>query len=491
MDQHLYTTEGPPPNTVLWRPPEGGSVVLKERHYQPFSQVVRTLHIPDAIDICAKNMIAPKPIYSISTLKPKMLHWQRSHPCRYLHILWFGAKLDGENEDAHEWYGNVEFAIPIDVMLQRWKNLYFVEMVQAPTQTITRILVTNTDYSSVLPSYDPRTPGGPWRLTPDGRHERLVDCRRYNSKGYNRHGHTLEFMIEVTPFGMRKILDEVTISFRNHHQALSGGPHVCHRFGKTRTCPTPFIKDKSSHLFFEEHHRLIGRQPMATTPRLSPSAEVFLQRFLAAEEIPRNVLQVQVPPPLSEHDFPPVGAPGQDSVIFCNLLQKQVLNGEVRKCQLVFGFWDENVFGIISDSIWKPDKEKEKEKVIMKLPQHRPNKMQPPPLPHAPPPGYPPLFTPQDFPHLATHSGSPPRPTPPDYPPQPPPSDLPPLSPHPGYPPFPTPQGFPPLPQPPDFPLPPPPGLPPLHLPPPPMFQPPMFLNSWASLQSIFVRRQN
>ncbi|XP_050715024.1 uncharacterized protein LOC126997855 isoform X2 [Eriocheir sinensis] len=450
MDQHLYTTKGPAPNTVLWRPREGSSVVLKESDYQPFSQVVRTLHIRDALDICAENMIAPKPIHSVSTLKATVLHWQRSHPCRKLHVLWFSAKLDGEDEDAHEWYGNVEFAIPVSIMLQRWRNLYFVEMVQAPTQTITRILVTNADYSSVLPSYDPRTPGGPWRLTPDGRHERLVDCRRYNSKGYNRHGHVLEFMIEVTHFGMRKILDEVTISFRNHHLALSGDPHVCHRFGKTFTCLTPFIKDKSSHLFFKEHHRLIGRQPMAT-PRLSPSAEVFRQSFLAAEKIPRNVLQVQAPPPLSEHDFPPLGAPGQGIIIINELVQNQLLNGEVRQSQLVLGFGQKNEFSIITDSIWKPDKEEEQEKVIMKLRRHRPNKMQPPPLPHAPPSGYPPI------------------PPPPCYPPP----------------------GFPPLPPPPGFPLPPPPSFPPLHLPPPPMCQPPMFQHSWAPLQPISWRRQN
>lgn len=453
MDQHLYTKKGAAPNTVLWRPREGSSVVLKERDYQPFNQIVRTVHIPDALAICAVNGIVPKPILSLSTLKATVLHPQRSHPCRNLHVLWFGAKLDGEDEHAHDWYGNVEFAVPIDVMMLQWRNLYLVEMVQAPTQTITRILVTNADYSSVLPPYDPRTPGGPWRLTPDGRHERLVDCRRYNSKGYNRHGHTLEFMIEVTPFGMRKILDEVTISFRNHHLGLSGGPHDCHRFGKTLTCPTPFTVDEGSHIFFKEHHRLIGRQPMAT-PRLSPSAEAFRQRFLAAEEIPRNVLQVQAPPPLSGHDFPPLGAPGQGSVIFSKLLQKQLLNGEVRKRRLVFGFGQKNVFGIITDSIWKPGKEEEEEKVIMKLRRHRPNKMQPPPLLHAPPPGYPPIPPPPCYPLL------------------------------------PTPPGFPPLPPPPGFPLPPPPSFPPLHLPPPPMCQPPMFQHSWAPMQPISWRRQ-
>lgn len=436
MDQHFYTTKGPPPNNVLWRPQAGSSVVLKEGDYRPFSQVVRTLHIPEALAICAENGIAPKRIESLSTLNAKVLYWQRHHPCRNLRIIWFGARLDEEEEDAHEWYGNVEFAISIHTMMQRWKNLYFVEMMTTKTQTITRILVTNSDYSSVLPQYDPRISGGPWRLTPDGQHQRLVDCRRYNSKGYNRNGHILEFMIEVTPFGMKKILDEVTISFRNHHLALCGGPHDCHRFGKTLTCPTPFTMEKSSMIFFTEHNRLIARQPMAT-PKLSPSAEAFRQHFLAAEKIPRKVMQVQVPPPMSEHHFPPLAAPGRGSVIFSSSLQKLLQNGDIKKRHLVFGFGQNNVFGIMADSILNPNKGEEEEEVIMKLRQYRGPKMLFPHLPYAPSQGYPLLAPPPGFPPLFPHH-----------------------------------------------------GLPPLHLPPPPLCEPSVFQHSWAPLQHTSLHRQ-
>lgn len=279
MDHQLCTSKGFP-DTVLWRPREGSSVILDEAHYRSFSHIIRTVHLREAVNTCAEHGMTPRPILSLCTLNGTALSSQTNHPCRNLHVLWFRAKLDGEDEDAHDRYGNVAFVVPTNVMMQRWKNLYLVEMVTFKAYTITRILATNSDYSSVLPKYDPQTPGGPWRFTPEGRHECLVDCRRYNSEGYNKYGHILEFMIEVTLFGMRNILHEATISFRNHHQARFGDPYNCHRFGNSPPCPSPFPRDLASRIFFTEHHHFTRHQLMAT-PRLSLSAEIFLKRFLA------------------------------------------------------------------------------------------------------------------------------------------------------------------------------------------------------------------
>ncbi|XP_050692302.1 uncharacterized protein LOC126983555 isoform X1 [Eriocheir sinensis] len=282
MDVLLYTTNGAS-KKVLWRPGGGRSVVLRETDYRLFSQVGLTVHLYDALTICGDNGMIPKPITALSTLRDKTLQWQKHHPCRNLRVLWFGAKLDGEDEDAHDWYGNVQFAFPTDVMMHHWRNFYLVEMLTTSTHTTTRILVTNADYSSVLPPYDPRTPGGSWRLTPDGRHECLADCRRYSNQGCNGDGHILEFMIEVEQFQIRTILAESTLSFRNHEQGGNGGPHDCHRSGRLPMCPTPCTKDVAAKIFFEEHQRSGLQQDMAT-PRLAPSAERLRMDFPAGRE---------------------------------------------------------------------------------------------------------------------------------------------------------------------------------------------------------------
>ncbi|XP_045103133.1 uncharacterized protein LOC123499327 [Portunus trituberculatus] len=436
MDQHLYTTKGSLP-TVLWRPQRGSSVVLKPKHYRPFSQVVRTVHLNDALTICIEHGMTPKPIVSLSSLKGDVL--RSYHPCKRLHVLWFGAKEDDSDEDEHDWYGNVEFAISADTMMQRWKNYYLVEMVTAPTHSITRILVTNSDYSSVLPVYDPHTYGGAWYLTTDGQHEKLSDCRRYNGEGYNGNGHTLEFMIEVTPLGMKKILFETEISFRNHVEAASDRAHVCHRSRGPRKCLTPFTRAWTSRWFFKEHHRLRANGPMAK-PRLSPSAHEFLKYFLAMEGIPRNNLPILspqpglppslalCPPPLNDQHFPALPPPPH-SFLINHFLQKPMANGNILELHMI---------GRIAEKMkskMHPEEEEEREETtIIDTQRHHPKF-----LPGGPPGHFPRLFGP--------------------------------------------PPGF--------FRPPPPFANPFLHLPPPPCFQPPSFQHSWAPLQPIKYCKRN
>ncbi|XP_063874431.1 uncharacterized protein LOC135107924 isoform X2 [Scylla paramamosain] len=436
MDQHLYTTKGSP-GTVLWRPRKGSSVVLNPTDYCPFSQVVRTVHLNDALDICVKHSMEPKPIVSLSSLRRDVL--PSYHPCKRLNVLWFGAKENDNDEDEHDWYGNVEFAISVDTMMQRWKNYYLVEMMTAPTHSITRILVTNSDFSSVFPVYDPRTHGGAWYLTTDGQHEKLTDCRRYNGEGYNGNGHSLEFMIEVTLTGMKKILFETEISFRNHVEAASERPHVCHRFRGHRKCLTPFTRAWTSRWFFKEHHRLRANGPMAQ-PRLSPSALEFLKYFLTMEVIPRNNLPIPgaqpglppsialCPPPLNEQHFPPLPPPPH-SFLISHFLQKPMANGTILNLQMV-GHLTEKM-----KSKLDPEEEEEREEITLIATQRPHPKFLPggPPGIFPRPPGPPPGFF-----HL--------------------------------LPPF---------------------GNPLFHLPPPPSFHPPSFQHSWAPLQPIKYRKRN
>lgn len=247
----------------------------------------------------------PKYIYSCSSISRKRLKYSRGHPCRDLQVLWFGTRVSDAKEDEHDWYGNVEFALPADFLLKRWKNCYFVEMLSAPTHTVTRLLITNTDYSAVLPQYDPRGQGEQWVATPEG-HLVLFDCLRYNNEGYNKHGHKLEFMIEVTPYGQKKILDECEISFRNHSKARhKDHPHVCYRYKNTdELCPWPVSTSLGSRIFFYEHRQRWLYSSCLATPRLSSSAEHFRQCYLTMDAAPL----------VPGRSFPP--APGQSTPPF-------------------------------------------------------------------------------------------------------------------------------------------------------------------------------
>ncbi|XP_071538181.1 uncharacterized protein [Panulirus ornatus] len=304
MDNLLYTTKNDRP-TVFWRPGNGRSIVPHNFFYQSFSHIVRTVHIHEALDICAHHELRPKFIYSCSSLSKKHLRYSRNHPCRNLRVLWFGTRASNADEDKHEWYGNVEFALPADILLKRWKYWFLVEMISAPTHTVTLLLITNTDYSSVLPQYDPHREGGQWVVSSQG-HFVLSDCLRYNDEGYNKHGHALEFMIEVTPYGQKKILEECEISFRNHFKAIDNNrPHVCHRFQKSDfQCPSPFSTAFGSMVFFHEHQRKRMYLSLAT-PRLSNSAEYYRQRYLDA--VSRNSISPVLGQPLQPLPVHPPG----------------------------------------------------------------------------------------------------------------------------------------------------------------------------------------
>ncbi|KAG7175105.1 hypothetical protein Hamer_G022447 [Homarus americanus] len=285
------------------------SVVPTHNSYISFDRVVRTVHLAEALDVCVRQRMEPKFIYSLCSINRKIL--RRDHPCKNLQVLWFGGKHPDYDEDEPDWYGNVEFAIHVDFLLKKWNYCFLVDMMSAPTHSVTRLLITNTDYSRVLPKYDPTEPGGPWHITPKS-HELLTDCLRYNNKGNNIHGHTLEFMIEATPFGQEKLLENCEISFRNHSEAEDmSRTHVCHRFRNTNVpCPSPVKSSMASRIFFHEHARL-RQHSLLAAPRLSHSAEYFRRCYLTmdgAPSIPRRNL-VPMPDPLL-HGTLPMHPPG-------------------------------------------------------------------------------------------------------------------------------------------------------------------------------------
>ncbi|XP_066938512.1 uncharacterized protein [Macrobrachium rosenbergii] len=277
MDDLLFEKKGPNPK-VLWRPHHGRPIAPSSSSscYRPFQQIVRTVHVQDALQACLDQRLQPTPILTKSVLN--RYHLQKSnHPCKNLKVLWFGTQPP-HNEEMHDWYGNVQFAVSTDFLIQRWKNFYLVEMETTPKHTVSRILITNSDYSEVLPVYDPRQEGGPWHINSSG-HFVLRDCSRYNGEGTNENGHTLELMIEGKVRDQMDILNECRITFRNHSKAVGDGEHPkCHRsrFSRKR-CPSPLTSLETSLVFFDQHQRM-AKISCVATPRLSERAEHY-RRF--------------------------------------------------------------------------------------------------------------------------------------------------------------------------------------------------------------------
>nr|XP_027214904.1 uncharacterized protein LOC113807818 [Penaeus vannamei] len=280
-DQLLKTREGPAGKkkrgkTILWRPGSGRHVDEGPDSYRPFTHVVRVLHLSEALDTCLNRRMKPKKLQTFSSIDSREL--PANHPCANLKVLWFGAETQ-EEEEPSNWYGNVEFALDAQILLTQWKYCFWVEMMTAPTHTASRLLLTNKDYSSVLPRYYSSHAGGPWQATPEG-HKGLVQCSRYRFKGTNVHDHALEFMIEATPEDEKAILAACQISFKNHDRARRMDiPHVCNRYQRLGTpCPSPFSASQTARAFFKYIQQ--SGMPWSNLPgRLSQEAQKQLEFF--------------------------------------------------------------------------------------------------------------------------------------------------------------------------------------------------------------------
>ncbi|KAK3892127.1 hypothetical protein Pcinc_004094 [Petrolisthes cinctipes] len=270
-DELLKKCPGKGGTKISWRPGSGRHVSEGPDSYRLFSRISRTLHMEDAVDVCLKWRMEPKNIISFSCIDSRDL--PPIHPCHDLKVLWFGAHFHcNQDEDEPDWYGNVQFSVDSAILLDNWKFFFLVEMMTTPTHTCSRILVTNTDYSDVLPPYDYRRSGGPWQVTSQG-HQALVNCSRFRFKGTNSHQHILEFMIDVS--------QEDEKDLRNHEDAQNMKVrHVCNRYQRAGTpCPTPFSCSVTASLFFHKLEKL-GVCLTAGIPNLSESGKNHLLQYL-------------------------------------------------------------------------------------------------------------------------------------------------------------------------------------------------------------------
>lgn len=265
--------------TLLWLPGSGRHVSEGPDSYKPFTHITRTLHLEDALQVCAQRRISPKNIISFSSIDSRVL--PPGHACADLKVLWFSACISDQDkeEDCHNWYGNVEFAVKASVLLQRWKYSFLVEMMTTPTHTASRILLTNTDFSGVLRPYNPYCTGGPWRVSADGQ-SALIKCSRYRFMGTNKHPHILEFLLDVTAKDEKKVLKSCQLSFRNHEEAHDlKVRHVCNRYQRAKTdCPTPFPRAVTAKVFVEKLRQM--NIPLSNLPKFSSHSQQLLNEAL-------------------------------------------------------------------------------------------------------------------------------------------------------------------------------------------------------------------
>ncbi|XP_068200906.1 uncharacterized protein [Palaemon carinicauda] len=321
-DELLFKSKGPK-SKFFWRPRNGRSVVLPNKPYAPFNRIVRTVHVDEALQMCQEQKMEPKPVSTNSCLSMYALK-NTNHPCKRLKVLWFGTEPGGDGLE-HDWYGNIQFSASANILLNKWKFCFLVELMTAMTHTTTRVLITNTDYSSVLPVYDPYQQGGPWYIDSQGQHYVLSDCCRYNSEGFNKNGHNLEFMIEVTPSGGKGILKECVISFREHLRALDTRlPLRCHRTQfRNEECPFPVSSITASKLYFYRHESMCSLYP-TFTPALTEDAKHYLRCYYNVES---NVPQSLIPSDQQQFvpNFPPRPIPRGPTPDPSNFLNLQYL----------------------------------------------------------------------------------------------------------------------------------------------------------------------
>ena len=266
--------------------------------YQPFTHITRTIHLDDALDVCTRWRIPPKNIITFSSMDSRSL--PPDHPCADLRVLWFSAQVSTQEEDKNDWYGNVEFSVRASILLENWKYSFLVEMMSAPTHTVSRILLTNTDYSDVLRPYNPFCGGGPWQVSAEGQLA-LQKCSRYKFKGTNRHPHILEFLLDVNKKTEKKILRECELSFKNHEDAQDlTVPHVCNRHQRLKTvCPTPFPSTLTANVFAVRLKQM--NRGFSSIPKLSSSAQQ-LYKMSSAKVVPVPNM-VFVHPVISQYNY--------------------------------------------------------------------------------------------------------------------------------------------------------------------------------------------
>ena len=186
---------------------------VRYSHYKEFDTLIHCTSFENAQTILEDDCLKPGFVKDSSVINPnvQLFHSDKNtpvqktrHPLEDTEILWYGPLLKKDllnEEKSVERYGNVVFSmntlsgyegIERDNCSSAFKY-YFIETVHYVTQTATRILVTPSEYPSLL-RYDPEQIGGPWHYDRETRkHYCLQKCQHVNG---NLVSNTLEILKE-------------------------------------------------------------------------------------------------------------------------------------------------------------------------------------------------------------------------------------------------------------------------------------------------------
>ena len=157
-----------------------------EPNCQPCTTVSHVSHVETALRIVGAKTIKQGLVFDES-----MLNTER------ILVTWLSP-----NSWAHGFrYGNVRFTYDFAELVKD-KNFYWVEDMTAYSPTACRILITATDRSATLPTYDPNRCDGPWWFDSS------------TETHYVNGNYCLEFMVEDD----LKVREATTVDFVDHHR---------------------------------------------------------------------------------------------------------------------------------------------------------------------------------------------------------------------------------------------------------------------------------
>ncbi|XP_064093479.1 uncharacterized protein LOC135206148 isoform X1 [Macrobrachium nipponense] len=276
-------------NAIVWCPQDSPySLYISLVDYQIFHKIGRTVHLHDYEDVQKSQRFTPRKLdrRTVSHLLEKE---------KDLEVLWFSPVDPKTNNNS--FYGNVNFITDFVKFLsycsQNSFNIYFVEVAEFKTCSATRFLFTRKRYD-YLSEYDPRVFGGPWYTDPIGKHFWLQNIRRHDGKT-NIKGHALEFLLEFGQDDAIWLYNQSIPMPVDHCDANTGKSRKCLKFGKTKTCPSPYKSMKTMELmscqgFHETGYETSSLMPLSVNGKEITPREHESKNGVSAngEETPRK-----------------------------------------------------------------------------------------------------------------------------------------------------------------------------------------------------------
>ena len=210
--------------------------LLGNPRYEPVIYISRTIHLNDYEESFKKGKLKTRPIDKHSNCLNQDL--------RGMQVYWFGVY---KNPNEHDWYGNVNFRIKLTKVLNYFNSTaYFLDYVEYPTSSSSRILLTKKNLREKLKPLDLHEFGSPLYYIDCCQISHVIQCDRKDGAS-NFNGHNVEILIHPSQGDDKWFFDNCTISAVSHCNANIKDEtgkfksRSCRTFNslKQETCPFP------------------------------------------------------------------------------------------------------------------------------------------------------------------------------------------------------------------------------------------------------------